>query len=135
MAKELTIENISGQFVSVKVRDAAGEIVRAVGFPPHSSKPARIIFRKPDGSVDADACNANEDIRQHIEQGRVRVYDKAVELKVPNTGPLFNETDPEEERIRKILDHRRKVKGTATPAAASVATSAVPDKSAKSRKE
>lgn len=135
MAKEWTIENTSGQFVSVKVRDAAGNIVKAVGFPPHSGKPVRNIFRKPDNSPDSDACLANDDVRQHIESGRIRVYEKQVESKVPNVGPLFNETDPEEERVRKILEHRRKVKGknrqvTMPPPAVDKA-----DKPTKSRKE
>lgn len=116
MARDWTLENTSAQFVSVKIRNAAGEIVRAVGFPPHSQKSVRFLFRMPDGSPDVEAAKVNEDVKQHVEQGRMKLFEREFDPKAANLGPLFNETDPEETRIQKILEYRRSLKAKAPEA-------------------
>lgn len=107
--KRYEIENVSGTFVSVH---AGGKIV---AFPPGSSKPVRDLFRGADGQADMDACRANESLAGHMASGKLRLVEHDVAVKVPSgPGPLYNEDDPEELRVAKILAWRQKLKAELT---------------------
>lgn len=110
MAKQWIMKNVSTAFISIKLLDDKGEITRIDALPPGSSKPVRTLFRKKDGSVDIAACRANQDVQQHLESKRLEVVEQDMQERVGNTGRLFNEDDPEPERVKKILEARRKLK-------------------------
>jgi len=111
--KQWVFENVSGGFLSIKIRAADGAIVRAEGIRPGSVRPVREVFRGAGGTVDLDAAKANEDVRALQQAGRLKVYEREVASKVGNVGPLFNENDPEPLRVEKILAYRLKVKEAA----------------------
>jgi hypothetical protein len=110
MTKQWTMKNVSTAFISIKLLDDRGEIARIDALPPGTVKPVRTLFRKKDGSADIEACRANQDVRQHLEGKRLVLDEQELPERFGNTGRLFNEDDPEPERVRKILEARRTLK-------------------------
>jgi len=110
MTKQWTMKNVSTAFISIKLLDEKGEITRIDALPPGTLKPVRTLFRKQDGSADIGACRANQDVQQHLEGKRLVLSEQELPERFGNTGRLFNEDDPEPERVRKILEARRALK-------------------------
>lgn len=132
--KEWVLKNISAAYVAVKIKDKeTGEIIRSQGLAPQSVTPVRNIFRKPDGSADLMAARANEDVVAHCAAKVLELAEREVwQKEASGPGPLFNENDPEPERVRKILEHRQSTKANARrshePASPPKKTSAKPEK-------
>ena len=97
--KETVFENVSSAFISIRV----GEQV--MGLAPKSVRPVSMFFK-----AGADAARANDSVKSLIEQGALKLYERDCVQRVGNTGRLWNESDPEEVRVQKVLDHRRAVK-------------------------
>ena len=110
--KEWCFENVSTAFISIRVGDA----VR--GLAPKSIRPVAAFFRKASGGPDVDAARASESVKGLIDQGALKMYERESTPKVGNVGRVWNETDPEEVRVQKVLDHRRAVKAEGKPAPA-----------------
>jgi len=105
--KEWVFENVSTAFVSIKV----GDQVR--GIAPGSVRPVAGFFRKTGGGADVEAARTNESVKGLTDHGALKMYERDTTLKVGNVGRVWNESDPEEVRVEKVLEHRRKIKEAA----------------------
>lgn len=100
--KQWCIENVSTAFVSIRV----GEQIH--GIPPGEARPLTRWFG---GS--AETARANASVKALVEQGAVRLYERDVVIKVGNQPCPWNQDDPEDVRVAKVLEHRRRVKEAA----------------------
>jgi len=102
--KEWVFENVSNAFVSIKTGNAV------LGLAPRSIRPVAAFFRRAGGGPDVDAARASESVRGLVDGGSLKLYERDMTPKAGNTGRVWNESDPEEVRVQKVLDHRRRVK-------------------------
>lgn len=103
--KEWVLENVSASFCSIRIGDAVH------GIAPGSVRPVSRYFKLPGGGPDVDAARANESIKAHCEAGALRLFEREYAPKAASGAQrLWNESDPEEIRVEKVLAHRRKVK-------------------------
>lgn len=101
--KEWVFENVSSAFVSIRTGD------RVIGLAPKSVRPVSAFFKKA-GGPDVEAARANESVQGLIGQAALKLYEREYTPKIGNTGRVWNEDDPEEVRVQKVLDHRKAVK-------------------------
>lgn len=107
--KEYVIENVSKAYISIKLRGPDGSVVRSIGLAPDKAVPVRRLFRRADGSADVEGAKANEDVLLHGGKGRLKIYEREV-TRHPPAVRLYNEDDPEPERVAKVLAHRKKLR-------------------------
>lgn len=110
IVQEWVIMNVSKAYISIKLRDASGNVVRSIGIAPGKVEPVRNIFRAGDGSADVEAARANADVKAQQEKGRVKLVERDRVQRVGKQRPLFNHDDPEEDRVAKVLAHRNQFK-------------------------
>lgn len=103
--REYVFTNISGAFFSIRSGDAFQ------GLAPGAMRPVSVFFRLSNGEADVEAAKANESVKSLMDQGLLTMTEREYTPKSPSTaGKLYNETDPEEMRVAKILASRRKLK-------------------------